>query len=494
MTILIGIYLLMLSLVIVGVCLTQAMRGTVNVLSLRNFFAMGFLMFQTVSGTWSLFTDDYGGDLFVSDPVTNGVIFAIMCTIFVVIFHVSYSGGWYVKKIATKLNPTFPVPTTSSLLAVSVILVLLAVLFRFVLVHIPVFGVLTSVLSTGLMPAAAAVIVWAWMPQIMNPIVTMISVPLLLFVMFMSVYQNFGRRDLVSVLAACIWAAYHGYWKHRGTAFMLKRLAVLGTAGIVLVAAYTGAREKTTTETTATELISKIGDSDLWYGVFSMASGQAAGGISMYLIETRPTNTPYDTLHSAIYFVTNPIPRILWPGKPEALGFTMVRDAGIRRKAEEFNFGPGLMGHIWNDNPFLAMIPYAIFLGLMIRTLDEVTKRHGINPFLVIPCGVVIGEIIALPRGELGLFLSRTFFSTFAAFAGMIVASRILRSAGWPMATPGMLSDYAQADEFAESYAGGEEQFADQHDPSGHAPEHFTDEQGTDGQTRGGQAAGGHTY
>lgn len=440
MTVLLGIYLLFLSAVIITVVGVQAYRGTVGLFSMRNFFMLGFLMFQTVSATFSLFTDDYGGDVWVSDPVGPGFIFCLMCTIFLALFHWAYMGGWYVKRIAGRLNPTFPVPTTSSLLLVSGILVIISVLFRFVFVYIPVIGVLTSVLATGVMPAAAAVIVWAWMPQLFNPIVTTISAPLLLFVMFTSVYQNFGRRDLVSVLAACIWAAYHGYWKYKGTSFMIKRLAVLGTAGVILVAAYTGAREKTSTETTATELVSKIGDTDLWYGIFSMASGQAAGGISMYLIETRPNVFPYQTFHSAIFYVTNPIPRLVWAGKPEALGFTMVKQAGIKRKAEEFNLGPGLMGHIWNDNPFLAMIPYALFLGLMLRAIDQISREHGFNPFLVIPCGVVIGEIIALPRGELGLFLMRTTLGTFAAFAGMVVASRMLRGFGWPMAEPGSLS------------------------------------------------------
>lgn len=439
MTALIATYLLLLSAVIVAVVFAQAYRGTVGLFTMRNFFALGFLMFQTVSATWSLVTDDYGGDLYVADPVGSGLVFCVMCTIFLAIFHWAYMGGWFVKGIAARLNPTFPIPTTSSLLAVAAILILLAVLCRYVLVYIPYIGILTSMFSTGLMPAAAAVIVWAWMPQALNPIVTLISAPLLLFTLFTSVYQTFGRRDLVSVLAACIWAAYHGHWKHRGPAFMIKRLAVLGTAGVVLVAAYTGAREKTTTETSATELITKIGDSDLWYGIFSMASGQAAGGISMYLIETRPSIFPYDTFHSAIYFLTNPVPRALWEGKPEALGFAMVKQAGIKRKAEEFNLGPGLMGHIWNDNPFLAMVPYAIFLGLMARGFDQIVRLHGFNPFLVVPCGVMIGEIIALPRGELGLFLTRLTFGSFAAFGGMVVASRLLRGVGWPMATPDQL-------------------------------------------------------
>ncbi len=459
MTYLIAAYLLFLSAVVVTTVFVQAFRGTVGLMSTRNFFALGFLMFQPVSATWSLITEDYGTDVYVTDPSKSGFVFAIMCTIFLVIFHWAYMGGWGAKRIAPRLNPTFPVPTTSSMIAVAAILILLAAICRYALAYIPLIGIIGNNFSVGLMPAAAAVIVWAWMPQLLNPVVTFLSAPLLLFTLFMSVYQTFGRRDLVSVLAACLWAAFHGYWKYKGSSFMIKRLAILGTAGVVAVAAYTGVREKTTTETSATELISKIGDSDLWYGLFSMASGQVAGGISMHIIETRPEVFPFDPFHSAIYFITNPIPRAVWAGKPEALGFVMVKQLGIKRKAEEFNLGPGLMGHIWNDNPFISMVPYAIFLGLMLRAFDEIVKVHGFNPFLVVPCGVMIGDIIALGRGELGLFLTRIAFGTFAAFGGMIVASRLLRSVGWPMAAPGSMSSEPEA---FEDHAFTEDSYPDQ--------------------------------
>lgn len=445
-----SIYLLFLSAVIVAVVATQAVRGTVELFSMRNFFALGFLMFQTVSAVWSLVTDEWGDDVWVDAPIGAGLIFCLMCTIFVMLFHWAYNAGWFVKKAAHRLNPTFPVPTTSSLLAVAMVLLVLAIICRYLLAYIPLIGILGNIFSVGLMPAVAAVVVWAWAPQMLNPAVTVIAMPLLLLTLFMSVYQTFGRRDLVSVLSACMWGAYHGLWKHMGLAFTVKRLAVLGAAGVVLVAAYTGAREKTTTETTASELVEKIGQTDLWYGIFSMASGQIAGGISIYLIETRPSVYAFDPFHSAIYFITMPVPRAIWEGKPEGLGLSIVKQAGVRRKAAEYNVGPGLMGHIWNDNPFLTMVPYAVFLGLMMRFLDEITRRHGLNPFLVVPCGVVIGEVIAMSRGELGLFLFRTTFATVAAFAGMIIAAKLLRSVGWPMAEPDAASEHAHAGDGAD--------------------------------------------
>src|SRR6185436_2612842 len=112
------------------------------------------------------------------------------------------------------------------------------------------------------------------------------------------------------------------------------------------------------------------------------------------------------------------------------LGKAMVTEALLLNEREAYNVGPGLIGHIYNDNPGRTRIPYAIFFGLFWRFFDEWVTAHPANPFLVLPVFVGAGDLIGVPRGDLGICLFRFTVSVATAWFMMRQCIVLLRATG----------------------------------------------------------------
>jgi hypothetical protein len=125
---------------------------------------------------------------------------------------------------------------------------------------------------------------------------------------------------------------------------------------------------------------------------------------------------------------------MIYPDKPTALAQVVPKQSGsIAYKAETYNVGPGIIGHIANDNPWLALVPYAVFLGLYLRLLDDLVKWNALNPFVLLPIGVGLGQIIGLARGETGHFMFMGMLNMLGAYVAMQVFVRVATTFGFVM-------------------------------------------------------------
>ena len=101
MTMLIAIYLFGLAAALVVMMLRQHMRGTHELLSLRNFALVGFIHFQLTSGAMGLFEVTWGG-FYLSNHVRTGLEFTAMVSVFVLLALWSYERGWFVVPLARR--------------------------------------------------------------------------------------------------------------------------------------------------------------------------------------------------------------------------------------------------------------------------------------------------------------------------------------------------------------------------------------------------------
>ena len=99
----------------------------------------------------------------------------------------------------------------------------------------------------------------------------------------------------------------------------------------------------------------------------------------------------------------------------------MVKDAGIPKKPKNYTVGPGLVGHMWNDWPYLCLFIYPWLLGILVKFLDGILLRFTDSALPTILASVTMGQVLGLPRGELGLFI----FNGASAFLGAYVAFRL---------------------------------------------------------------------
>lgn len=448
------IILITLGLAMAALSLYQAWKGTVEPLSLRNVMFVSFGVFQISSGLIAIVNQDWG-QYPLTNPNGTSITFALLGAAFVLLFQLSYHVGPVAKKLAWKVPGENATPNAAGLLILALAMLGTGMAFKQVLVYVPVFGPLADLIGGGLLALAAGLATWAWAPRLLNPVVAAYAGGLILVCMLISVIGNYGRRDLVSVMATCAWAMYHGWWKHFGFGYAMRRFAVFGGAGLVLLAAWTTVRG---TKTSAADVVQAFQNAKIRQGLYDLASGQLSANISMWLIETRPNAYEYETLHSLGYGAVMPVPRVIYPNKPRALGMRIPKQAKLEGKPDGFNVGPGMVGHIVNDNPWLALWIYPLLLGAAFRFGDEAIRARPYSPFIALPVAAGLGELTGIARGELGLFTFNAMAAMVTAYFAMIAVRVVLAWFGWRPA-----------------YDTGEEDWFDEVNPFGHGDEPYED-------------------
>lgn len=429
---LIALYLVICSIVIIWIILVQASRGTVELASLRNIFLAGYIMFQLSSATTSLLFEEYN-QLYVQYPVYTGLVFSFLSTIFLVFFFFSYKSGWVVKRLGKKQLKTVQIsPLVLILLALS--FCFFGLFLRFVVGQVPVLGVLSVQLAVGVFAAACGLVGWAWAPRPLNVPVALAGFGVVCLTLFVLLLESFGRRELLTCLLAFGFAAYWSAWRYLGYKRLISRLALVGIPVVLFMAVFTAARTGSERERTITQTVSAMASvnfDDLKLAVVELMSGQLAGGNSLWLVENYPTSYPYVQLHSVVYYFTQPIPRVYWEGKPDAVGRIMVQQGQFQRVGANYSLGPGLVGHIAHDNPWIAVWLYGIALALLFRWCDDLTRANAMNPILIVTMGAGLSQILGLARGELGLFLFNATTSMVGAWIAGWVTVTFFASIGW---------------------------------------------------------------
>lgn len=426
-----GIYLTLLAFFLIGLMYFQARAGKVDLLCTRNFFILGFIVFQLTGGAASLFFNEWGYFHIQNYSVTP-LIYSIACTIFTVLLLAFYAKGWITARLAQRFRLQPVAAGAGSLLTLAWVFIGVGMAFRFGFVYIPLIGGGFDMLGNGMLAAAAGMATWAAVSRLMNPFVVVLTAGVIVVAAVVTISGDFGRRDLLGVIGCIGWAAFHGYWKHLGFKAAWWRLVVVGSAGFLFLAAFTAAREGSFRDKSSTEILASLQGADVGSGAWDLITGQNAGANSMWIMEEYPENRDFDTFHTLRSVVLFPIPRTFIPElKPVALALSMPDDAGIRNKPENWNIGPGIIGHIAHDNGWLAMIPYALFIGLYLRFFDEVVRQNPLNPFAILPMGVALGQFIGMPRGEFALFFVLSIVYSFGTFAVMMLCYQGMKILGW---------------------------------------------------------------
>ncbi len=411
--------------------LWQGLKGTVDLLSLRNIFLLGFVVFQLISGGMAIQTPSVRDFGLIHLPRT-AVIYSTIMILFLGLFFWTYRRAWGVDWFVRHTPVGSAAPASGSMYTLAFVFLGVGLLFRLVLIYVPIAGPAFNTMGSGMLAVSAGMAAWVWGGRMFNPAVVMMTAVITLLALAGVLQNDFGRRSILGVIGCFGWGAYHGHWKHLDTKVIAFRLVAIGSVGFLFVAAFTATRSGAERDRGLGEKVSLLQQADLKKGVVQLLSGQDAGRNSMWMIENYPSRYPYQTLHTMRYFLFMPIPRRFYLDKPEALGRVAVRQANAdRKRGSNYSIGPGIIGHIATDNPFLALPVYAIFGGLFLAFLDRLIRWHPNNPFVVLPVGTTLGQIVGLARGETGLFLFNAVGGIFAAWVGMYLAAKIMSAMGW---------------------------------------------------------------
>jgi putative Mn2+ efflux pump MntP len=404
--------------VILGVFARNNWRRTYDLISWRNLFLGGFIHFY-VLGT--LFTAT-GTTLpeFVRLTVGAWTKLGLMLVLFLGVYFAAASFAYKRDKF-TKIVPHIELPVTApAITTAAVVLSCLAILFSF-----PMFnylGAMVAQVRGQLSATAIGLATYYLIARRFNPASWMLFLICLAIGLVTSTVGTTGRRMLLSVLMVVPWIWYFASWRYRRPTSNFLRAAVCAAAGVLAILIYSpfrsvDAQRESTSSTVAkrtdqfVEILSnpKVDPEVIKYILYTDTVPN-----TLFILENYPGNFRFMPFHGLYWLVTNPIPRSMWPGKPEAYG-------GILRDQMNVvpNLGAGIIGHGWSEGWVIGVIGYALVFGLIVGGVDRALAQRAWNPYFLSVAGSCLGNVVALPRGDTALF-------TLQIMAGIAASALVL--------------------------------------------------------------------
>lgn len=444
MTTLIALYLILLSVGCFGLMLYQHWRGTHDLLSVRNFAIVGFVLFQLTSALPPMFTE-MNNRYSLQDWAAAGFTFAAMSTVFLGLALFAYKLGFGAQKIVAVLPATRAVPSTRMMFLLAVALTGAAIFGRVgVVIPNATVSALMGKVALAFAASACGMAGWIWAPRLFNPMVAIFACAVIGINLVLVLSETFGRRSLVAVGAALLWGMYYGHWRYLPVQAMLFRMGVISLGPIILLAAFTSVRESQQREAIGTRVKQLATQTDLQTGMLDLLSGQNCAPTSMWLIENYPDRYEYRPLNTLAYFFLLPIPRAIWHTKPEPLSTEIAAKARIEGVREDvLKIGPGIIGHAAAEGGWLALVIYAGAAGFFLRFFDAIVQRAPHNPYLVLPVGSALGQVVGLARGDTSVFAANYVAGVLGGYITLIVIARGLATLGWGRADEPVYDDYA---------------------------------------------------
>ena len=430
--------------------IVRYLQGKDELMSLRNFFLAGFALFQLTSGIEPLLTEQNSRWL-ISDWDRTGLKYCVMATVFLVVFLVCYGHGLGAKRLS-RIVPVSPAkPGATMILLLAVTLTFFAGVFRFS-VNVPLVSAIAGKVGVSFAAIACGLVGWYWAKRLFNPVVAVIAGSIILVNLALMVTGSFGRRNVVAIGACVLWGMYFSHWRTLPRFSVLTRLAITSIPPILLLIAITSVRTSQERPTFGQQVRALLTQTDLKSGIAEIASGQQTVPVSMWLIENYPARFERQHLLALRYFFAYPVPRAWWEEKPYPLSTQIAGTADLEGVTQDvLKIGPGVVGHAAAEGGWYALFIYAGACAFFVRFFDQIVLRRVESPFVVLPIGSALGQIIGLPRGEMSAFAMNYVLGVTFAYLAIIAFAKTLEVLGWSNEEEPR-DEYADDADFIESW------------------------------------------
>ena len=428
-----ALYLWLLAALLAGWMIAQFIREKAELISMRNVFLAGFIIYQLSSPAMSLFSNNTA-QFRIASMRNAGLEYCFKTTLFLGLFFFFYHKGWPVKKLATKLPTPQKMLTEQGLIVVSIALAVLAVVIKALYV-VPVLAYAALFVSMGCATVSVGVVVWWWSQRQGNIVRLSIALGVIALNLVSVMGGNFGRRPLLAIFGAAIWSFYYArvrYSKNRVRVIVV--LVLFAVVPAIAAAMFTSARSQDFKTTGSVEMIQQVfRDANILDGLADLLSGQNVGEASLWCMDVFPEHLQRDHLLSLRYVFVANIPRAWWPDKPYVLS-TRIADMadiqGVRQDRAKGGGGvtipPGIMGYAEAEGGLYAVVVYALWMALMIRFLDELVMTHVRRPTVVIPVAASLGNMLGLARGDLAIFVVAAIWAILASFFTLLLMVQLI--------------------------------------------------------------------
>ncbi|TVQ63404.1 MAG: hypothetical protein EA378_02105 [Phycisphaerales bacterium] len=431
------------------------MARRAEVLGWRNVFLLGYLHFVALGGYFAATTNEEVNNYVPSEHAAG--VLAVAQPLFLLVYLLFDMVGrrtGSLERLVPRLNMTVTAPA----IVITSVLLTGSALF---LAAIPIGGYLGGVLGQfrgGLAASGLALAVYFFLAQRFNPASIVLLVLSLGAGILATTVGESGRRLALGVLIAVPWMWYFATLRLRGPIAVSTSLLAIGTAGVIALAVYGsvrhqdagfggGGRAAIDVGTRAEQISELISNPRFEARMLDNLIYTDTSHNTMFIIDTYPNQYDVHPLNDATYIITNPIPRALWPDKPRGLGDRLRDEMGTVA-----NLGPGIIGHAWASWMWLGIVGYAAAFGIAFGVLDRALRHRIDSPFFIAASGAGMGNMVAMARGDVALFVIQVVTAVLITVVIMVVIAAILEPitrAFPPLRRPGKQpADHSAEDDY----------------------------------------------
>lgn len=424
-----GIYLFGLSGLLVLLVFVQHKRGSVELVSIRNIAIAGFILFQLSSAAIRLVADRY--EMFrMSDPGAAGFEFGLLATVFLPLALLAYRVAPGVRTPAKWLASNKPIVGDRFMLGMAIALTALTFVFRFG-VLVPYLAIFTNMVGVGFAAVSSGLVGWVWARRLLNPGLLLTAILVLSVNTGLVMWGEFGRRNIVAVGAGLLWGMYYGHWRYLQLGPALARMAIVGSVPLVFLALYTSVRTSAEGQRSTLSHLQEMATGNVREGIVLLFDGQNTGTAALWCIENYPENYEYDHLFTIKYFFLLPVPRALWETKPAPLSTKLASLANVRGvDRSKITLPAGIIGNAAAEGGWYALVIYALVSGVFLRFFDELIRQNPWSPFVVLPVGCQLGQVLGLARGETSVFANTYVLAFIGVWVTMALTAKLLDAFG----------------------------------------------------------------
>jgi hypothetical protein len=411
-----------------------------------NFLLLGSMMFIGV-GCLEVKYGHWGWpELQWFQPHKSDVLKFVLGTIvFYVALFVSY---YYLKtprNIAARVMNKWPPMTANFVFTILGACFAVAILAT-VAERVPILGAIFRNVSHKALVLAVVVSFCFWYKHKKQVVLLALFVVVFFFCALDSMVVYVGRRLLLSVVATPIVCLYWLNWRYRSIKANLFRLGVatmiaLSTAAFYStfrhfskVSSFQGQRNLSTTfeaakgaslqraiEAVTRDVLHYFGQYTVHYSL-----------LTIQLVDTGRVDV--EPLNTLAFVVSYPVPRLLWPSKPDPLSGRIVK--GVLNMRSGTNWGLGITAYGYQQGGIVVTALYAFLIVVLVRVIDDPLARQPDNVFLLFVLCASAPHLVAWIRGDAGVMtieilesvvfawgvglVSRFFFGTAPAGPGRL--------------------------------------------------------------------------
>ena len=406
MSVLLSTVGLVLFVVVFTMFAADLFRRRHDLLSWRNLFLLGFAHFCCLSSFFAATMYNQFVQLYTPSDASM-LKLAVALPLFLVLFlacnSVTRNRAW-----SAQILPPMRLPTSFAALSISIASLLAASVAFAVLKPESFLGLMAVQFRSGLAVTAVGLATYLLISSRLNPLSWLIFGGAFILATLTSITGEGGRRGLLGVLIALPWMWYFIDLRYRPARAALVRVGAMAVLGTVLVAAYSGIRRGDATGegryydfgTRVRQMAHFIQNPYIDTKNALMMLYTDTGMNMLFIMDNYPSLYPYQPAQGLLFFLSNPIPRMVWPEKPIAFGIILQE-----QMESPANLGPGILGHGWAEAGWFGVAAYACFFGLLTGAVDRGLIDRARNPYFIAVMAAGGGNVLALPRGETSLFL-----------------------------------------------------------------------------------------